>query len=216
MSEVDAPSTARRPLLPPTSGGSLTRQRILKAAAQLIHEHDAAATTIQQIRDATGVSASQLYHYFADKQALVRAVVEYQGARMVAGQQAADIDSLKGLRRWRDQLVADQDQTLAGCPLGTLGSELADTDAPGRDIAAEEFRQWQDKIAQGLERIRANGELRPDTDTEDLAIALLAALQGGLMLSHITQRPEPLEKALDAMIALIETHAIPRATEGAE
>lgn len=214
MPEADAPSTARRPLLPPTSGGEQTRQRILEAAAQLIHEHGAAATTVQQIRGATGVSASQLYHYFADKQALVRAVVEYQGARMLAGQLAADIDSLEGLRRWRDQLMADQDQILAGCPLGTLGSELADTDAPGRDIAAEEFGQWQDKIAEGLERIRRNGELGPDTDTDDLATALLAALQGGLLLSHISQSARPLQKALDAMIALIETYATSEAGAG--
>ncbi len=199
--------TAPRTRVAPTSRGERTRQRILEAAAELIHRQGAAATTIQHVRDATGVSASQLYHYFADKQELVRAVVEYQGARMLAGQQAADIDSLDDLRRWRDQLVAGQDQALGGCPLGTLGSELAETDPSGRDLAAEEFHHWRDAITQSLDRIRQNGELRTDTDTGELAIALLAALQGGLLLSHITQTLQPLQTALDAVIAQIESHA---------
>jgi TetR/AcrR family transcriptional repressor of nem operon len=193
--------------VPPTSRGGRTRQRILEAAAELIHQHGAAATTIQQVRDATGVSASQLYHYFADKQELVRAVVEYQGGRMLAGQQAAGIESLDDLRRWRDQLVANHDQALAGCPLGTLGSELAETDPSGRDIAADEFNLWRDAITAGLGRIRQSGELRPDTNIDELAIALLAALQGGLLLSQITQTIEPLQTALDTVIAQVEVHA---------
>ena len=119
------------------------------------------------------------------------------------------VNSIESLRRWRDQLVANHDRTLAGCPLGTLGSELAETDPPGRDIAADEFDQWRQSIAQGLGRIRDRGELQPDTNTDDLAIALLAALQGGLLLSHITQTSQPLEKALNATIALIENHASP-------
>ena len=201
------PEIARRAGVPPTSRGSQTRQRILEAAAELVHQHGAAATTIQQVRDATGVSASQLYHYFADKQELMRAVVAYQGARMRAAQQAAGIASLDDLRRWRDGLVADRDQALAGCPLGTLGSELADTDAPGRAIAADEFEHWRSAITEGLDRIRHNGELEPDTDTDDLAIALLAALQGGLLLAHITQTLDPLQTALDTVIAQIATHA---------
>jgi AcrR family transcriptional regulator len=194
---------------PPTARGGRTRQRILGAAAKLIHERGASATTIQQVREAADVSASQLYHYFADKQALVRAVVEYQGARILAGQEAAAIGSLDGLKRWRDELIAQGDLSIAGCPLGGLGSELADTDPSGRDVASVEFNHWRDAIAEGLRRIRERGELRPDFDTEALAVALLASLQGGLLLARIAQSSEPLERALDATIALIEMQAPP-------
>lgn len=201
------PPIGLRPSIPPTSRGSQTRQRILEAAAELVHQHGAAATTIQQVRNVTGASASQLYHYFAGKQELVRAVLEYQGARMLAGQQAAGIENLDDLRRWRDELIANHEQALAGCPLGTLGSELADTDPSGRDLAAEEFDHWRDAITEGLDHIRDNGELAPDTATDELAIALLAALQGGLLLAHITQTIRPLQTALNTVIAQIEAHA---------
>jgi AcrR family transcriptional regulator len=198
------PDTTLRPL---TSKGDRCRQRILEAAAELIYRNGAAATTIQEVRAAAGVSSSQLYHYFADKQALVRAVAVYQGERMVAGQEAAGIDSLQALRVWRDALLADSNRVLVlgGCPLASLGAELADTDPGGRVIAAAELDRWHTAMAHGLELIRGRGELPDSTDTDDLATALLAALQGGLLLSQITQSSDPLKKALDAMITLIET-----------
>jgi AcrR family transcriptional regulator len=194
-----------RPVL--TSKGDRSRQRIVDAAAELIYRNGAAATTIQEVRNIAGVSSSQLYHYFADKQALVRAVAAYQGDRMVAGQEAAGIDSLQALRAWRDALLADSNRALVlgGCPLASLGAELADTDPGGRVIAAAKLDRWHAAMARGLELIRERGELPDGTDTDDLATALLAALQGGLLLSQITQSSDPLKQALDAMLALIET-----------
>jgi len=56
----------------------VTRDRIVAAAAALIHEHGVAGTSLDEVRVATATSKSQLYHYFADKSALVRAVIERQ------------------------------------------------------------------------------------------------------------------------------------------
>jgi TetR/AcrR family transcriptional regulator, transcriptional repressor for nem operon len=192
---------------PLTAKGGRTRQRIIEAAAELIYRNGAAATTIQEVRQLAGVSSSQLYHYFTDKQALVRAVVEYQGQRMVASQAAAEIDSLQALGRWRDGIIAtwEQANVIGGCPLGTLGTELAETDPVGRIAAAHEFDRWQRSMADGLSRIRARGQLRQDANTNDLATALLAALQGGLLLSHVTHSSDPLKQALDAILTRIET-----------
>ncbi len=61
-----------------TRRGRATRQRIVAAAAELMFEHGVAETTLEDIRAAAGVSGSQVYHYFEDKQALVRAVIDYQ------------------------------------------------------------------------------------------------------------------------------------------
>jgi hypothetical protein len=47
------------------------------------------------------------------------------------------------------------------------------------------------------------GELPPKTDPDTLALALLAALQGGLLLTQIQRDTKPLEAALDAMLELL-------------
>src|SRR4051794_20873540 len=119
-----------------TAKGQATRERIVAAAAQLMFERGVAGTSTDEVQAAAGVSASQLYHYFADKRALVSAVIAWQ-ADAVVGAQAplfAQLDSLDGLRAWRDALLAlqEQRQCAGGCPLGTLAAELVETDPAGR------------------------------------------------------------------------------------
>jgi TetR/AcrR family transcriptional regulator, transcriptional repressor for nem operon len=52
-----------------------------------------------------------------------------------------------------------------------------------------------------------NGTLRPETDPGRLALALLAAVQGGLLLAQSQHTTDALEAALDTVIAHIRDHA---------
>jgi hypothetical protein len=54
-------------------------------------------------------------------------------------------------------------------------------------------------------RLHAIGRLPPDVDPRQLALATLAALEGGLLLAQVQRDPEPLAAALDAMLTLITT-----------
>jgi len=91
-----------------TRKGRQTRQRIIDAAAGLIFERGVAATTIEDVRAAAGVSSSQLYHYFDDKLTLVRAVIDHQARTIVASQQQFDLSTVDGFRTWRDFVVQHQ------------------------------------------------------------------------------------------------------------
>jgi TetR/AcrR family transcriptional repressor of nem operon len=51
--------------------------------------------------------------------------------------------------------------------------------------------------------MQARGRLAADADPDTLALALLAALQGGLLLTQIQRDTKPLEAALDAMLELL-------------
>jgi TetR/AcrR family transcriptional repressor of nem operon len=191
-----------------TARGAETRLRIVVAAAQLMFDKGVAETTLEDIRAAAGVSGSQVYHYFADKNALVRAVIEYQ-TDMVLDTQSEHLDhldTLAGLRAWRDLIVDHQRrlQCRGGCPIGALGAEVAETDEAARIAVAEGFRRWESRIQEGISSMHSRGQLPADIDPEDLALALLAALQGGLLLTQIQRQTKPLEVALDAMLDRIE------------
>lgn len=199
------PPSPDRPQL--TRRGAETRARIVDAAAELIFEQGVAGTTIEEVRDGAQVSNSQLYHYFADKPGLVRAVIERQAERAIGTQERFDLSSLDGLREWRDFVVGHNRDTggRGGCPVGSLGSELAETEPEARAVVAASFKRWEDSITAGLLRMHALGRLAPEADPRQLALALLAALEGGLLLAKIQRDPEPLEAALDAMLTLIAT-----------
>lgn len=204
MSAPASPSP--RPL---TRKGQQTRQRIVDAAADLIFDRGVAHTTIEDVRAAADVSSSQLYHYFDDKPALVRAVIEHQADAILTNQERFDLSTLDGLREWRDWVI-DYQHTLGcrgGCPIGSLGSELAETEPQARDQVAAGMKRWEAAIQHGLRKMHAHGRLTPPADPDQLALALLAALEGGLLLTQIERDTKPLEAALDAMLELIATHS---------
>ena len=188
-----------------TSRGAATRARIVDATADLVLTRGVRATTLDDVRAASRTSKSQLFHYFpAGKTDLVRAVVLRQTERVMEGQRLllAELGSLDALRRWRDAIVAVQRERrcVGGCPLGSLASEVAEHDDEARTLLAGSFAQWQALLAQGLRSMRERGVLRVDADPDDLALATMAALQGGLLLAQTTRDPRPLEVALDAAL----------------
>jgi TetR/AcrR family transcriptional regulator, transcriptional repressor for nem operon len=205
---------AARQDTPSTRKGRATRERIIQAAADLMYRHGAAGTSTPALRDAAGVSSSQIYHYFADKDELTRAVIAFQTEAILANQAPllARLDSLDALRAWRDVVVdaAQQQHGAGGCPLGSLSSELSDHNPQARNALAASFTAWTTAIREGLLCMLANGTLRQQTDVDRLALALLTAVQGGLLLAQAQQTTDALEAALDIVIAHIHDHATPR------
>ena len=187
-----------------TPKGERTRARIVDAAARLIYERGVAGTTVEGVRAAAAVSGSQLYHYFADKEGLVRAVIDRQADAIIGTQERADLGTVEGLRAWRDLVIADANRSdcPGGCPLGSLGGQLAETDAQARARVAAGFGRWATALSDGLRALHAAGHLSPGIDPDDLAVTLLAALQGGLLLAHIQRDTRALETTLDTILAL--------------
>ena len=194
--------TSDRPRL--TAKGERTRARIVEEAARLIHERGVAGTTLDDVKAAAEVSGSQLYHYFPDKDELVQAVIDYQAETIVNNQRHANLGSVKGLRAWRNMVVAQARDTQArgGCPLGSLGGQLAESDPEARALIAAGFEQWSTAIGDGLRTLHADERLPSDIDPDDLAVTLLATLQGGLLLAQMQRSARPFETAVDTLLAL--------------
>jgi TetR/AcrR family transcriptional repressor of nem operon len=192
----------RRPRLTPK--GERTRARIVDAAARLIYERGVAGTTLDDIRAAAEVSGSQLSHYFADKDELVQAVIGHQACAIVRNTEQAGLATIGEIRAWRDMVIATAKSTdgQGGCPLGSLGSQLAETDPQARALIAASFERWSAVITDGLRALPAAGHLPAGTSASDLAVTLLAALQGGLLLAQVQRDTRPLETAVDTILAL--------------
>src|SRR6266545_4756997 len=189
--------------LPKTARGAATRARIVDAATELVRTHGAANTTIDAVIEASKVSKSQVYHYFADKDDLVLAVVQRQ-AECVLGtheEMLRKLRSLAGLRRWRDAVVELTRRTncAGGCPLGSLAAELAETPRT-RAALAESFARWASHFEAAFARMQARAGREPGDNLRELSEAVLASLQGGLLLAQTMRSTRPLELALDMAI----------------
>ena len=63
--------------------------------------------------------------------------------------------------------------------------------------------------------MRAQGGLDPDADPQALALGLLAAVQGGLLLAQAARSVAPLRMALDLALDSIEARTASAAATGA-
>jgi TetR/AcrR family transcriptional regulator, transcriptional repressor for nem operon len=198
---------------PATVKGRETRERIVRAAAELVAERGVAGTSLDDVRTRAHASKSQLYHYFADRDDLMRAVARAVSDDVVLGQTElfAQLGTIDGLRAWADALVTLQQSRHAkgGCPIGSLAGQLAERDDGARLALADGLDRWESAIREGLERMAARGELQPDADPGALAQRTLAAVQGGLLLTQIRRDPNQLRSTLDgALDAILAARAL--------
>jgi hypothetical protein len=98
--------------------------------------------------------------------------------------------------------AAKHTKAKGGCPLGSLVGQLAESDTEARALIAAGFDKWAAAISDELRSLHADGKLPPDIDPDDLAITLLATLEGGLLLSQALQSTRPFEIAINTLLAL--------------
>ncbi|WP_264996337.1 TetR/AcrR family transcriptional regulator, partial [Kozakia baliensis] len=115
---------ASRPLTP---RGAATKQRIVEGAAELIYLHGAENVSLDTVMEVTNTSKSQLYHYFANKQALIRDVIDLQISRILAANASS---------------------------LGSLANELSTQSEEARLQLRQSFSDWSNVIENGLCRMR--------------------------------------------------------------
>ena len=92
-----------------TAKGAATRERIVRAAADLVLDRGVGGMTLDEIRAGTATSKSQLFHYFpGGKSELVAAIAALQSGRVLAAQQPwiDDLGTLESWQGWRDAVVA--------------------------------------------------------------------------------------------------------------
>jgi AcrR family transcriptional regulator len=198
-----------------TPKGEAMQQKIIEAAAGLIYQRGVAGTNNELVRAAAGISGSQLSHYFPDKESLVRAVIAWRADTMIGLQRdppLGELDSIAALRAWADSYTERPDVCAGGCSFGSLAAEIIKSDLDGRDEITAGFDRWRDLFERGLTAMLARGELRRSADPRQLAYALMAAFQGGMLLAQSVDDPVPLRDALNAAIDHVASFA-PRARQ---
>ncbi|WP_329484305.1 TetR/AcrR family transcriptional regulator [Kribbella sp. NBC_01484] len=188
-----------------TAKGHATRARILAAAADLVHRRGVAGTQLEDIRRVAGVSGSQLTHYFRDKPTLIDDVIGWQAETLLDREPA--LDSIAAWHRWADRVVARQTARRfeGGCDFGSLAGQLAESRPETRARLAAGYQRWLDRFRTHLRTMRDNGILRPDADPDYLANTILAAMQGGALLTQTLRRPEPLRDSLNAALVTLDS-----------
>jgi len=169
---------------PLTAKGRATRERVVQAAAEVILTDGLSSLSMAKVRNAATVSGSQLAHYFADKRALIRAVIGRQMQVVLnfhRQPRLGGLQSFDDFERWIDLNMRYLRQIgYEGTPTyHALAGQLAKSDAATRETIAAGYRQWVELLEQAIARMKDRGVLVADADPRQLAIVIVTAHQGG-------------------------------------
>ena len=181
-----------------------SRAALLDSAALLFRRQGYAATGVNQILESAEVKAGSLYHHFPDgKQELAAAVVD-SGRRATSSSGCAeflesDLAVADIVDAWIDLMSAglSSDQR-DGCPIEPIATESVNASPQVRDASARAFGGWCLAVA---DRLRADGW--PAEDAEQTALAVIALLEGALILSRIAGDAAALNAAKAAARTLL-------------
>jgi TetR/AcrR family transcriptional repressor of nem operon len=192
--------------------GASTRQRILETAAKLMYKNGVNGTSVDDVLQASGTGKSQFYHYFTNKEALVKELIDFHLQALPAAQASLldNLGSVAGIEAWLDRIVVDYKAGVysQGCPIGNLASELAGQNEELRQNLQATFAHWETRLQEGLTQMRAKGQLRPGVSPVELATFCVAAIEGALLLAKTNQNVAPLEATVAQMKAHIKGQSL--------
>lgn len=180
-----------------TTKGLATRERIVVAAAQLILSEGLTGFSNEKVRQAASVSGSQLSHYFADQQALIRAVVERQTEVVLDFHRQpalGGLDTFEDWERWADfNMRYLRKIGYRNTPTyHSLAGQLAKSDHATRQTFADGYRSWVDLLAESFQRMKDRGVLVAAAKPRELAMVVVAGHQGAGTLAFAYRQPWPL------------------------
>ncbi|WP_433657115.1 TetR/AcrR family transcriptional regulator [Nocardia sp. CA-128927] len=171
--------------------GTETRCRLISATRGLMEKHGYFGAGLNQIIETSGAPRGSLYFHFpGGKDQLVAEAVAQAGNEISAlidafepGDTAAAATSL--LTAFGDRLEASEWQQ--GCPVATVTLDVSAANDTIQAECAAAYAGWEEALRI---RLRADGR----SDAADLAAAILAMIEGGLLLARAQRSREPLER----------------------
>lgn len=174
----------------------------MRTAAALLNEQGADAVTTRAVAQAAGLQPPALYRLFADKDALLDAVVqhiyaEFADAKKASADEAGPVAALHA--GWRTYI----DFGLANPAAFALAAD------PLRARGVPALQQGLEVLAARVHRIAVAGRLRVD---EQRAVDLIHAAGTGVLITLLGQPPEQRDPSIadaiyDAVMAAILTSA---------
>ena len=191
--------------------GELTRQKIIAQAAPIFNERGYAGCSMQDVMEATGLEKGGLYRHFNSKEELAAEAFRYslsRSAKLRTDDLGGSHGSLKLLRLYIRRFVEAPSAVRGGCPLMNTAVDADDGNQLLRDLAREGFRDWRARLGKIVAEGVRSGEICRSTSPRRVANAIIAALEGALMMSRLDGDKTPLKDAQAALEEMLERIAV--------
>ncbi|MEU7750455.1 TetR/AcrR family transcriptional regulator [Micromonospora sp. NPDC049101] len=193
-----------------TRKGEATRARIVAGAAAEIRERGVDEVRLEDVMAHTSTSKGQLFHYFPDgKEELLLAVAQHEADQVLLDQEPmlSNLTSWPAWSAWRDRLIERYLAQGVKCPLNGLLGQTGRRAPAAQAIVTGLMWRWQAAITEGIRHMQSTGDIAARVDADRAAAALLAGIQGGVLLLLSTGKIDHLEAVLDLTIDSLRASA---------
>jgi AcrR family transcriptional regulator len=183
------------------------RERMVFSAVQLIRRDGVTSTSMRDVVEHARAPRGSLQHYFpGGKEQLVNEAVGW-AARYASSR----IDRfLAGMRRptpsrlfaamagqWTDEF--ESAGFAVGCPLAAATIDCAESVASTRAAIAAGFEAWQRPVAEALVGMGV-----PARKASSLAVLMISALEGAIMLARAQRDTAPLRTVVRELASMLD------------
>jgi TetR/AcrR family transcriptional regulator, transcriptional repressor for nem operon len=170
-----------------------TRERILQNMFLDIRKHGFQGLRADKVVADMGITKGALYHYFGNKQAIGKAVIdEIIRPNYLAFYHELDqsndnpIPRLKNHLDYLAEMATDEDVVL-GCPLNNLVQEMSPLDEDFRLRMKNIIDLIQQSVAAALERGKKAGFVREEVDSLAMGRFFFASIEGSYTLGKVSK-----------------------------
>lgn len=181
-----------------------TRNFIVEKTAPIFNMKGYAGTSLNDITAATGLTKGSIYGNFANKDEVALAAFDYN-LKNVSSRIDADMNKQVSVK---DKLLVyiniyqkfiDGSVSEGGCPVLNTAVDADDTHPELREKVLKAVLGWKNKIAKLVEAGISAKEINADHNPEQVALTIIAIIEGGIMISRLTAKTAHWNLIMDSL-----------------
>lgn len=180
--------------------GSITRNKIMDVAQQMVLDVGLSGTSVDKVIDGAGVTRGTFFYHFKTKHDLAAALIERYADQdrhhfddFMAKAEQLSRDPLQQLLIFVGLFIDMTDQLEAPFPGCLYASYCYQSGAITRDIRdrmAQMMHFWRDRLADKIETVQAQYPPRIPIEPSQVADHLLTSFEGAFVLSKVMGEPK--------------------------
>lgn len=185
-----------------------TRQFIIETTADIFNTKGYAGTSMSDITEATGLTKGSIYGNFDNKEEVALAVFDHNYSKI-----SNDIyQRVNAAKTYHDKLMVYATVyhsftrgsfPKGGCPILNTAIEADDTNEALKHKALKAVQKWHRGIMNLIQGGINTGEFKHGIDQNQVALSIIALIEGGTMIAKITDKPSNMDEILKTVEMLI-------------
>ncbi|HEU4471241.1 MAG TPA: TetR/AcrR family transcriptional regulator [Flavisolibacter sp.] len=191
-----------------TTKSEQTRALIIERSAPIFNRKGYAGTSLSDLTEATKLTKGSIYGNFENKDEVALAVFDHNFSKV----NSAVAAEMSKCRSAREKLLVygyiyssakDSAFPAGGCPVLNTAIESDDTHPALRKKVIAAIHAWKKNITNVLNEGIARKEFSPGIDTEQIALTMIALIEGSIMIAKATGQDEYQLMIMKSLKALV-------------